>query len=427
MSSTQQNFDITIVGGGMVGLTMAELAAAEFPTAKICLIEQETFSQSDELYQPGFDARNTALSPGSTEVFAALGFWQQMRERATPILSVHVSDKGHFGTTEFSSVEYHNEALGYVIENAWMGRCLINALKKFPNIEVLAPAKVTGISLKKMGANLQVEHPEKHRSFDSDLVIIADGANSTLRTQLGISLETKNYQQSAVIANLECSEAHQGQAFERFTSEGPVALLPLGYSANSRRCALVYTRPDELLAETLALSDEDFLAQVQAAFGYRAGRFIKTGKRYAYPLNLSFAKEQVRSSVVLLGNAAHFLHPVAGQGFNLALRDATQLLAALKPAYASKERGEPGPRFGDLALLQNYLTLQERDQNLTTLISDSFNQLFSNNSKVKQLGRNVGLLALDLHDGLKREVFHRMMGESLMRAPLKVYENALPI
>src|SRR5690606_33036828 len=124
----------------------------------------------------------------------------------------------------------------------------------------------------------------------------------------------KNYQQSAVIANLECSEPHQGKAFERFTSEGPVALLPLGYSPNSRRCALVYTRPEEKLAETLALSDGDFLAQVQTAIGYRLGKFIKTGKRYAYPLNLSFAKEQVRSSVVLLGNAAHFLHPVAGQG-----------------------------------------------------------------------------------------------------------------
>lgn len=400
---------------------MAQLIAAECPGIKICLIEQEAFAQTDKPYQPSFDARNTALSPGSVEVFRALAMWMQMQERATAISSVQVSDKGHFGTTEFSSKEYNNQPLGYVIENAWLGRCLINALEQYKNIHTFAPARLTQISPKQSGVLLQIENTETNTEIYSDLLIIADGGNSLLRAQLGIELTTHNYQQYAVIANLECSEPHKGRAFERFTEEGPLALLPLGNSEESYRCALVYTRPEEKLAETLALGDQQFLKQIQNAFGYRLGNFTKVGKRHAYPLSLSFAKEQVRSSVVLLGNAAHFLHPVAGQGFNLALRDACQLLAALKPVYSARNAGKHTAKFGELAVLQNYMSAQERDQNITTLLSDSFNTLFSSNSKFKQIGRNLGLLALDLHDGLRQEVFHRMMGESLAQAKLDIF------
>lgn len=405
----------------MVGLTMAELIAAEFPDSKLCLLEQHAFSQSEEIYQPSFDARSTALSLGSVEVFSALNLWSQLLERATPILSVHVSDKGHLGTTDFDSSENQGHALGYVTENAWIGRCLIKALEQYPNLAFLAPAKVTGIKVKTEGAILSVEHEEENKTLRSDLVIIADGATSNLRAQLGIDVDVKNYQQSAIIANIETSVAHNGRAFERFTSKGPLALLPQGYSAESNKSALVYTRPQEEVEQTLALSDAEFLAQLQKDFGFRLGKFLRAGARHNYPLNLSFALEQVRSSIVLLGNAAHFLHPVAGQGFNLALRDATQLLAALRSVYEKKQKGEAGARYGDLCVLQNYMNAQERDQTLTSLISDSFNQLFSNNNKVKQVGRNLGLIALELNFGLKREVFHRMMGESQARAQLKVF------
>jgi 2-octaprenyl-6-methoxyphenol hydroxylase/2-octaprenylphenol hydroxylase len=242
-----------------------------------------------------------------------------------------------------------------------------------------------------------------------------------LRTQLGIDVEVKHYAQHAVIANVETSEAHNGRAFERFTSEGPVALLPLGGDSNSKKSALVFTRPQNNVEETLTCDDEEFLALLQSTFGYRLGKFTRVGKRFSYPLSLSVAREQIRSSVVLMGNAAHFLHPVAGQGFNLALRDVAQLVAALSPVYLQRKQGNTAVRYGDLHTLLAYYDAQKKDQGLTGLISDTFNYLFSNEHFLKQAGRNVGLLALELNDGLKREVFHRMMGESHARAPLQSF------
>lgn len=412
-------FDICVVGGGMVGTTLAVLLAHEFPQTRLCLVEQQAISSSEEVYQPGFDARCTALSIGSAEVFSALGLWSEMQTRATAIRSVHVSDKGHFGMTQFTQKDFtrneeNNLPLGYVIENAWMGRCLNKALMELNAVRVLAPAKVERIDLQTKGAGLQLEIQGEVKTVFADLIVIADGTHSTLRKQLGIDVDVKVYGQHALIANIETSDAHRGRAFERFTSEGPVALLPVGGEAGSHKSALVYTRPQEKIKETLELDDAAFLAQLQDTFGYVLGKFLRVGKRYSYPLSLSIAKEQVRSSVVLMGNAAHFLHPVAGQGFNLALRDATQLLAALSDKKA---------RFGELATLLNYLERQKKDQDLTSTFSDMFNTLFSNNSRAKQIGRNLGLLALELNDGLKREVFYRMMGEQQSRAPLKVFNN----
>lgn len=429
------HFDICVVGGGMVGTTLVELLANEFPQTRLCLVEQHAISISEELYQPGFDERCTALSIGSAEVFSALGLWSEMLTRATEINSVHVSDKGHFGFTDFTQKDFTQaesgeRPLGYVVENAWIGRCLNKALAKLNNIEVFAPAKVEHIDIQARGANLQLEFQGKKKTVFADLIIIADGAHSTLRKQLGIDVQVKHYEQYAVIANVETSEAHRGRAFERFTSEGPVALLPLGGDGSadnsSHKSALVYTRPQEKINGTMALDDSAFLAQLQETFGYRQGKFLRAGKRSSYPLSLSIAKEQVRSSIVLMGNAAHFLHPVAGQGFNLALRDATQLLAALKPVYLARlqsktKASETEARFGELAALMNYLEIQTKDQELTSTISDTFNTLFSNNNRLKQVGRNLGLLALELSDGLKREVFHRMMGQQQARAPLQVF------
>ncbi len=411
-------FDITIVGGGMVGLTMAQLVASELPEARLCLIEQHSLGQVSEDYRESFDARNTALSRGSVALLHAMGLWQDIRERATAILSVHVSDRGHFGQSQY--VENPSSELGYVVENAWLGRCLMNTIDRHPNLHIIAPCKVEKLEVLKNGVNLSLSN---QKSIFTDLLVVADGINSSMRNMLGIHTTSKDYHQHAVVANLECELPHGGQAFERFTGEGPIALLPLGYSEEARKCGLIFTRPAGKLDETLKLSDEEFLEKIQSVFGYRLGKFTKVGARSSYPLQLSFAKEQVRSSIVLVGNAAHFLHPVAGQGFNLALRDVTQLLEVMVDQQGRIVRGEAS-RYGELQALLRYMEKQDRDQSLTTLVSDGFNTLFANNNKFKQMARNVGLLALELNDGLKREIFHRMMGENTRQARLRLFNNS---
>ena len=421
--SEPAQFDICIVGGGMVGLTLAELIAAEFPQTKLCLVEKKAYeTQAGALWQPGFDSRSTALSMGSVEIFKALKIWADVCKHATPIHSVHVSDRGHFGTTGFSREENGGEELGYVVENAWLGCCLINNLNQYSNIQVSSPAAVGAVQAKRDGALLRINSSGKNTELElkADLVIIADGADSGLRKLLAIDVEVKDYQQHAVIANIEFQQAHNCCAYERFTKNGPLALLPLGYGPEARTSALVFTRPLARVQETLALNDDAFMQEVQKAFGQRLGKFIRVGKRVSYPLSLTLAKEQVRSSFALVGNAAHFLHPVAGQGFNLALRDVTQLLAVLKPVYDKRSAGKNVERYGDIKRLNKYLEVQNRDQLATSFVSDSFNQIFSNEEPVMQLGRNLGLLGLELFDGLKRGVFSRMMGQSMARAKLNV-------
>lgn len=422
-------YDICVVGGGMVGLTLARLIAAELPQIKLCLIEKHAFpSDADTLYQPSFDSRSTALSMGSVELFEALDIWQKMRERATAILSVHVSDKGHIGSTDYDYSENQGDALGYVVENAWMGCCLFNTISRCSGLEIKAPGTVVGAEVKKDGillslnASVDMATGFAEQIF-AELVIVADGADSSLRSLLDIDVDLKDYKQHAVIANVEFSEAHRGRAYERFTAEGPLALLPLGCNPEATSSALVYTRPEAKVEATMALGDKQFLQAIQLAFGYRLGKFIRVGKRHSYPLSLSVAKEQVRSSLVLVGNAAHFLHPVAGQGFNLALRDVAQLLAALKPEYQKRLNGEPHLAYGDLKLLQRYLQGQYRDQLATGFISDSFNRVFSSKNPLMQLGRNIGLISLELNDGLKRGVFAQMMGKTLAKAPLEILRS----
>lgn len=412
-----ENVDIAIVGGGMVGLSQALLLAHQMPKAKLALLESFSLEDSAvQLGQPSFDDRSTALSPATTELLSLLGHWGRISQRAEPIRRVHVSDRGHLGSTSYSQAENEHRFLGYVVENRWFGRHLAAAVLASP-VQVAAPAQVTDLTICPGGARLVYQQQGETRQLFASLVIIADGAESPLREKLGIGIDTHAYGQSAVTANLEFSRPHQGQAFERFTEQGPLAILPLTTAADnpgadSSRAALVWTRPDDQLAETLAWDDDTFIAALQADFGYRLGSITRVGTRHSYPLKMIFAREQVRSSVALIGNAAHYLHPVAGQGFNLALRDCAQLAAVLGQAWLE------GRNPGSLPVLNEYLALQSRDQGATAMLSHSFVRVFSNRNFVMQAGRNLGLIAMELSDLARREFFAQMMGQSLPRARL---------
>lgn len=383
---------LAIIGGGLVGASLA-LALQEGARQRgwrIVLIEPFAPGNS---YQPSYDARSSALSYGTRQIYERLGLWPALSARAEPIRQIHVSDRGRFGATRLSAESEGVPALGYVVENAWLGQCLWQALDA-EVVEWRCPAEVTALQALDDGYRLTLNDGSQ---LDCDLAVLADGGRSGLREQLGIAVKTTPYGQSALIANISTAEAHQGQAFERFTDEGPMALLPL----SENRSALVWTRQGSDAQRLAALPDREFLAELQQVFGYRLGALTQVGARHLYPLSLVEASEQVRPHLVVLGNAAHSLHPIAGQGYNLSLRDTLALAEALLDSPATP---------GDFSVLQDYLQRQRLDQQMTVGFSDQVTRLFSTAQPLLVAGRNLGLLGLDLLPPAKHWFARQAMG-----------------
>jgi len=404
---------IVVVGGGMVGISLALMLSKKLisPLISITLIEQYPLEKNATVNQPSFDDRSTALSSGAAISLRKLGCWSSLENKVESIQSVHVSDKGHFGGAQLDAQSYGLDALGYVVENKYMGDVLINFLQK-SKVHCLAPAVVSHCRPKKAGYELQVDvscaetKKIKQEKIDADLVLVADGANSPLRAALGITVEKKDYKQSALITNVALADSHKNIAYERFTNEGPIALLPLSSLNNIHRAALVWTLPEEKAAQFDHLSEVDTIALLQQRFGFRAGKITGIGQRHLYPLHLIKAQEQVRSHLAVVGNAAHFLHPVAGQGFNLALRDCEMLSECLL-----KSMRENMP-LGHYSTLKQYVEKQANDQELTIGLTDSLVRLFSSSRLPKEVLRQLGLMSLNMLPIVKGQFAQKMMGLS---------------
>ena len=383
---------LAIIGGGLVGasLALALQSGARERGWRIHLIEP--FEPGHE-YQPSYDARSTALSYGTRLIYQRLGVWARIAERAEAIRRIHVSERGRFGAARLDCATEGVEALGYVVENAWIGHCLWQALDDEVVIRH-CPAEVERLEPCATGYRLSFTDGQQ---LECDLTILADGGRSGLREQLGIHVSRQPYGQTALIANITPGKPHGGLAFERFTENGPMALLPL----QDDRCALVWTRAQADAARLAQAHESIFLTELQEAFGYRLGALQQVGARHLYPLTLVEAEEQVRSGLVVLGNAAHSLHPIAGQGYNLSLRDVDALSDALLGSNAA---------LGDLAVLQAYAHRQRTDQRLTVGFSDQVTRLFVDSGRLVAAGRNLGLLGLDLTPAAKRWFARQAMG-----------------
>lgn len=398
------DYDVVIAGGGMVGISFA-LALDHFSAGALRILVVESFAMPDSAgaatYQPSFDARATALSHGSRRIFENTGVWPQLAAHATAIRNIHVSERGHFGSATLEAARRGWPALGYVVENARLGRVLLEQLRQRPSIDWLSPARVVDCAPGPDHATVTLEGGAQP-AITTRLLSIADGANSGLRARLGIGSTTHDYQRQAIIATIGCSRPHDGWAYERFTDWGPMALLPLAHSADAQpRMALVWTMTDERAAPLLDCSEQAFLDALQQRFGPRQGRFTRVGERNSYDLRLTTADEQVRQQLVLIGNAAHSLHPVAGQGFNLALRDVVRLAQILAAATAA------GAAPGELTVLQRYLAEQTQDQRKTIFFSDRITALFEHPNRVAGALRRLGLAALDLNmDGKNYFIDH---------------------
>lgn len=395
---SQSDYDIIIAGGGMIGTSLG-LALAPL-NLRVAVVEAVARGADQ---QPSFDDRSTALSRSSQRMFEAMGLWPEIVAASTPIRNIHVSDKGRFGFAHINAEEQNVEALGYVVINRVLGKVLQDSLANVDKLDLLCPARITAVTLGDEAARVTVESESGGRELTAKLLVAADGANSTVRDMVGISAKQVSYDQWAVIGNLLTEKKPDNRAFERFTEAGPVAMLPIA----DDRAAFVWIQAPDTAKEVLGFSDLEFTARIQDAFGHRLGRFSKVGKRAAYPLSLSKANGLISRRSVVVGNAAHGLHPVAAQGFNLGMRDVAALCDCIADA-----RQEDGAQLdcGDAAILENYAEWRGPDHRKLVRFTDGIVRLFGDSRGPVRMLRNVGMLGFDLIPGVRRMFAKHTMG-----------------
>jgi 2-octaprenyl-6-methoxyphenol hydroxylase len=371
--------DVVIVGGGMVG---ASLALALGGSGLDVTMIEGVAPGSDA--QPSFDDRTTALGNASRRIFAGLGVWDAIAPQAAAIRTIHVSDAGRFGFARLNASEQGIDAFGYVATNRVIGAALWAKLATAKGITLRAPARPEGIQISADDVRMTVvdDRGSGREEITARLIIAADGAHSSVRAAAGIGATVEDYEQVALATNLATDRPQDGTAYERFTPSGPLALLPLFDGSYG----LVWSAAPQEAIRLLALDDAAFLAELQTRFGWRAGRFTRVGRRASYPLKLTRAATTVSTRAVLIGNAAQALHPVAGQGFNLGLRDAAMLAEVLVSST------DPG----SADLLGRFEHWRSGDRGGVIRFTDGLIKLFGDTRPGMGLARNFGLLLFDL-------------------------------
>src|SRR5579872_3244299 len=362
----------------MVGASLA-LALARCGR-RVMLVEAAAFGSAS---QPSFDERTTALGNASRRIFQGLGIWEQMAPHAAAIRTIHVSDAGRFGFARLEAAEQGIDAFGYVVPNRIIGAALWRELEGAgERIALRAPARPERLQISDAGVEFTLGAAQDEERVHARLVVAADGAESAVRLAAGIDASIEDYGQVALVTQVAADRAARGIAFERFTDAGPLAVLPLC----DGRYAVVWALTPEDAERVLALEERSFLEELQRHFGWRAGRFVRAGRRSAYPLKLYRALSASAARTVLIGNASQALHPVAGQGFNLGLRDAAALAELLQ--------GDADPGSADL--LARFAAWRAADRRGVVRFTDGLVKLFGDRRALVRAGRNVGLLLFDL-------------------------------
>lgn len=394
----QTDFDLVIVGGGMVGASLA--CALRDSGLRVAMVEAMALPTDAT---PSYDDRTVALAYGSRRIFEAMGVWSAIeRYGAAPIQRIHISDRGRFGFTRLEASDAELPSLGYVVANRTVGGVLHQAIAGRSDIHSLCPASVQSIDFANDAAHITVRAAGGDATLRAALVVAADGADSPVRQATGIDAPRVAYEQVALATTVTPELPVNGTAYERFTESGPLALLPAG----ADRCTVVWSVRAEVADTMLAWDDATFLAQLQTNFGERLGRFTRVGKRQTYPLMLTRVSEHVRPRLALIGNAAHTVHPVAGQGFNLGLRDVATLAQVLVDGAAA------GRDLGSLELLNEYADWRAQDNRVVAGFTHSLIRAFSNDYFPVTLLRNLGLSAVDLLPPVKRRFIRVTSGLS---------------
>jgi len=429
MSNNTQFFDIIISGGGLSGslmaLSLASLTKADGSLLSIAIVEANKpelstpTAQRAELHNttsPLFDDRVLALSHASAKYLDRVGVWQHITDDACAIDKIDISDRGHYGKARLEAKDHGVSALGYVIAMAKIGQGQLHALACKKNVHWFTPDTISAIDWQ---PNSQLSNNDNNESannivnvtltsgtvLQASLLLACDGVNSPCRKLAKIDVNKSDYQQVALIANVATKKAHNNKAFERFTEFGPIAMLPLVTLNNAQsRCSLVWTMTAKQSEALLSLNDNEFSQQLELAFGSWLGEITQVGKRDVYPLVLLHAKQQTYHRMALIGNASHTIHPIAGQGFNLGLRD-VQLMTSL----ITKEL-QNNADIGRFTLLNNYAQQRAKDQKQIITLTDSLVTLFSNNLPPLVAGRNIGLKIMNYLQPVKKTLVNKLMG-----------------
>jgi 2-octaprenyl-6-methoxyphenol hydroxylase len=371
--------DVAIIGGGMVGASLAvALAGSGLSTMLVEGVPHAAHAPGSTV-QPSFDDRTTALGNASRRIFQALGVWERLAPEAAAIRAIHVSDAGRFGFARLSAQEQGIEAFGYVVPNRVIGAALWEKLQGAVDVLLRVPARPDQVQISDTGIKFALGT----ESVSARLAVAADGAHSVLRAAAGIEADVEDYDQVAIVANVATDRPHDGTAYERFTQSGPLAVLPL----HDGSYGVIWTCTPERAIEVLSFEDATYLRELQARFGWRAGRFVRAGARASYPLKLTRAAATVAARTVLIGNAAQALHPVAGQGFNLGLRDAAMLAEVIAGA-----RGD----VGSPELLRKFAAWRAGDRSGVVRFTDGLVKIFGDTRPAVGVLRNLGLLLFDL-------------------------------
>jgi 2-octaprenyl-6-methoxyphenol hydroxylase len=385
--------DVAIIGGGLVGASLAlALAGTE---VRVLLIESVA---PDSSAQPSFDERTTALGNASRRIFQGLGVWDELAREAAPIRTIHVSDAGRFAFARLRAAEQGIDAFGYVVPNRVIGTALWRRLRDASGLEVRVPARIEDLDVTTERAYFTVITDAGAREVTvARLLVAADGAHSAVRAAAGIEAGVEDYDQVAITAAVLSERAHDGTAYERFTPTGPVAVLPL----RGGGFGTIWSCAPQRATQLLALDDDAYLDELQSRFGWRAGKFRRIGRRASYPLKLTRAASTVARRTVLIGNAAQALHPIAGQGFNLGLRDAALLAEVIAGATGD---------VGSAELLRKFSDWRAVDRDGVVRFTDGLVRLFGSRMPGVSLMRNLGLLVFDLSPPAKRALARVSLG-----------------
>ncbi|MDO8939810.1 MAG: 2-octaprenyl-6-methoxyphenyl hydroxylase [Methylicorpusculum sp.] len=390
----RSDYDVLIAGGGLAGNCLA--LALKDSGLNIAIVEAQTLKQIQE--SPAGD-RALALASGTVELLEDLGIWHGIREMATPIVNIHVSDQGHFGKTRLAAQKENVAALGYVIRARDIETHVAKLVDE-AGITLICPARVAGLMSTEFDIGVSVKAGNESHALTASLLVGADGGNSSVRKLLDIDQDITEYGQTALVATITCSLPHQNIAFERFTSSGPLALLPM----EGQTCALVWTRKHEEAEYLKDCSEPEFIERLHDCFGYRLGELSLSAPRRAFPLSLIRAEAMVSGRAVIIGNAVHQLHPVAGQGFNLGLRDVVQLADTL--LHQIEINGD----IGDPDVLKQYADTRQQDLSKVIGFTHTLVSVFSNQWAPLALVRNLGLALLDIAPSGKSLLTRHAMG-----------------
>lgn len=388
------DYDVLIGGGGLAGNCLA--LALKDCGLKIAIIEA---CSREELYNSPAGDRALALAAGTIAKLEELGIWQGVKIHATAIKQIHVSDQGHFGKTRLSAQKEDVEALGYVI-TARDIESHVAQLVADAGMSQYCPARIIGLSTSSEAVHVSLQQDAESVNLTAKLLVGADGGESTVRKLLEIPQHKTDYGQTAIVTTVKTFLPHQNTAYERFTAFGPLAVLPLG----KYQASVVWTRSHEQAADLMACSEKEFIAQLQSCFGYYLGELTGAAPRRAFPLTLIRAEKMLAERTIMIGNAVHQLHPVAGQGFNLGLRDVVELANNLT------KQQQNGGDIGAAIFLQDYAKLRQQDHDKVINLTDGLVKLFSTSHLSIAVARNVGLTLLDHIPSAKKLLARQAMG-----------------